>query len=141
MKPATALEIILWIKIVFTIIAWSFPLLLVPASGFQRMGMPEPKPILFVRLLGAAFFALFIGYALGVWDLRHGRTITNTVWVGIISNGSACLLLLYFGCSGAWREWGRFARGALWLSAIITGLITVGLVSAGLIAGGAAGRV
>ena len=139
-QPRTVLEIVLWVKIFVTIVFWSFPLLLIPASLMRKAGVPQPTPVLLLRLLGAAFLALLVGYLLGVYDLRRHLDVTHTVWVGIVSNGSACMLLVYYGYAGAWRDWRRSAQAVMWLSALLTGLLTMGLIVAGLITGGARGK-
>ncbi|MEK6282802.1 MAG: hypothetical protein AABN95_20795 [Acidobacteriota bacterium] len=117
------LKATLIVKILLTI-CWSAPLLFFSANQFETWGMPEPKPILFTRLLGAAFVALLVGYALGLRDLHLGTIPFNTILVGIVSNGLACVLLIYFGLQGIWSEWGEVTRYSLWASAILTGLIT-----------------
>lgn len=128
------LAVVLWVKIVFTFCLWSLPLLLFPVHWLRRLGFPDLTPFLiFVKLLGAAFFALLVGYALGLGDLYAGKDVANTVRVGIVSNGSACLILLLFGSRGAWSGWGGPARLILWLSAGMTGLITLGLFWYGIV--------
>jgi hypothetical protein len=97
--------------------------------------MPEPKPMLFLRLLGAAFLALVVGYISGLLGLSRGDDVRDIVWVGITSNGLASLILCFSGFKGAWKEWGILARIYMWVSALATALITLGLV-AGLFRGG-----
>jgi hypothetical protein len=126
------LKHVLWVKIVFTLLGWCLPLLTFPAPWFQALGMPEPRPLVFARLLGAAFLALLVGYLFGLHALKHGRPVRQTVWVGIVSNGSASLILFAFGLTGAWGDWGGVARAVMWLSAALTGGITVGLAMTGL---------
>ena len=121
-----ALKIILVIKIVFTAIFWSLPLLFFPKRAAELLRMPVPQPILFAHLLGAAFLALLVGYVLGLLDLSHNKGAGNIVWVGIVSNGSAFLLLLIF--AGQWSKWGTRAAAFLWVSTAATLLITLGLV-------------
>lgn len=116
------LEATLIIKILLTIL-WSASLLILSGTQFEKLGMPEPKPMLFPRLLGAAFLALLVGYLLGLRDLHLGKIPWNTMLVGIISNGLACMLLIYFGLKGTWTEWGKVPRYGLWASALLTGLI------------------
>lgn len=122
------LKITLILKMLLTI-GWSASLLFLSEPQFAYLGMPEPKPILFTRLLGAAFLALLVGYALGLRDLYRGKMPVNTMLVGIVSNGLACVLLIYFGLQGAWNGWGAVARYCMWGSAIFTGLITALLVT------------
>lgn len=131
-----SLHAVLWIKICCSLVLWCVPLLLFPARWFTWFGMPAPRPMLFGRLLGAAFAALVPGYGLGLYDLYQNQAVTeavrNVVWVGIVSNGLACLVLVVAGNAGVWDCWGRWARGTMWLSAGLTGAITPGLVWTGL---------
>lgn len=60
------LATVLWAKAIVTLILWSLPLLTFPASWFVWIGMPEPEPILFLRLLGAAYLSLVVAYASGI---------------------------------------------------------------------------
>jgi hypothetical protein len=129
------LATVLWVKVLFTLTFWSLPLLAFPASWFVRIGMPEPRPMLFLRLLGAAFLALVVGYVSGILGLSRGDDVRDIVWVGITSNGLASLILFFFGFTGAWKEWKRLARIFMWGSAFATALITLGLV-VGLFRGG-----
>lgn len=121
------LKATLILKIVLTI-GWSASLLFLTSTHFEKLGVPEPQPVLFTRLLGAAFLALLLGYVLGLRDLWRGKMPVNTILVGIVSNGLACVFLVYFGFQGTWSEWGSLARCCMWGSAIFTGLITVLLV-------------
>jgi hypothetical protein len=91
--------------------------------------------MVFLRLLGAAFLALVVGYLSGILGLSRGDDIRDIIWVGITSNGLASLILFYFGFTGAWKEWRRLARIYMWGSAFATALITIGLV-VGLFIGG-----
>jgi hypothetical protein len=129
------LATVLWVKVIFTLAFWSLPLVAFPASWFVRIGMPEPRPMLFLRLLGAAFLALVVGYVSGILGLSRGDDVRDIVWVGITSNGLASLILFFFGFTGAWKEWKRLARIFMWGSAFATALITLGLV-VGLFRGG-----
>ena len=126
---------VLKIKILCTLVLWSLPLLMLPSSWFVRIGMPEPRTMVFFRLLGAAYFALVVGYVDGLFRLRRGEDVRNTVWVGITSNGSASLILLFFGITGAWREWGIWAQLYMWVSLLATASITAWLVIAGFFRG------
>jgi hypothetical protein len=126
------LAIVLWAKVLLTLILWVLPLLTFRASWFVRIGMPEPKPMVFLRLLGAAFLALVVGYSTGLHKLSRGEDVRDIVWVGITSNGSAALILLLSGITGGWKEWGILARSYMWLSTLVTASITLALVVAGL---------
>jgi hypothetical protein len=129
------LALVLSVKVLFTLILWALPLLTFPTSWLVRMGMPEPKPMLFLRLLGAAYLALVVGYISGLRRLGRGDEVQDVVWVGITSNGSAFLILLLFGIAGAWKEWRILARIYMWVSVVATGSITLGLVVAGIFLG------
>jgi hypothetical protein len=125
-------ELLAWVlrvKILVTLILWTFPFLALPASWFVWVGMPEPKPMLLLRLYGAASLALVVGYISGLRRLGRGDDIRNIVWVGVTSNGSASLILFLSGIAGAWEEWGMLARIYMWSSALLTASITLGLVA------------
>jgi hypothetical protein len=126
-----SLRIVLWVKVLVTLVLWVLPLLVSRPSWFVRVGMPEPKPMVFLRLLGAAYFALVVGYLSGLRKLSRGEDVRDIVWVGITSNGLASLILLLSGIAGAWEEWGILARIYMWTSALATASITLGLVVAG----------
>lgn len=123
------LAFVLWAKIVATALLWAGPLLLFPVSWLRRLGFPDPRPRVFVRLLGAAFTALLVGYAWGLATLRAGVYPAGTVLVGAVSNGLACAILLHHGARGDFEDWGRPARWTMWISAAVTGLVTVGLLT------------
>ena len=126
MKP---LQLVLLFKIILTFGLWSVPLLGFPSSWLIAIGFPNPEAtIVFIRLLGAAYFALGAGYVLGYCDFSRNKDIGNTVTVGIISNGLACTILLIFGILGSWSDWGIWVQAFMWGSAVATGLITFGLV-------------
>ena len=120
------LKIVLTVKVIFTALFWSLPLLLFPGYAASLLGIPAPRPVLFLHLLGAAFLALLAGYLLGLLDLHHGREVRHTVWVGIISNGSAFLILLMF--AEEWSGWGTRASIYMAGSMVMTLLITLGLI-------------
>lgn len=124
----TTLSIVLLIKISFTLIFWCIPLLFFPSSLFVRLGTPEPQPILFVRLLGAAYLALTVGYLFGFDALHQGKNILDVTWVGIVSNGLASIILFIYGTMGIWSSWSNLSRFYMWGSAIATALITLGLL-------------
>ena len=88
--------------------------------------------LMFLRMLGWAYFALCIGYAFGLKDARVGVLNPGPIWMGIFSNGGACLFLLTYGLQGAWNEWDPWIRFVLWASCLAAGFITTGLVAFGL---------
>src|SRR5262245_1474780 len=116
---------ILKFKIICTIVVWGLPLLILPASWFPVLGVPVPVPIIWVRLLGAAYLALTATYGLGWIEIQKGRAATQTVWTGILSNGLACAILIYYGITGAWSTWSILGQFLMWLSVFLTGFITI----------------
>ena len=126
------LKLVLLFKILLTFGFWSLPQLLFPSAWLMRIGFPAPDAgSIFVRLLGAAYLTLGVGYVLGYRDLGEGKDIANVVPVGIISNGLACIILLIFGILGRWNDWGILAQVFMWGSAVATVLITLGLTLTG----------
>ena len=123
------LKLVLLFKIFLTFAFWSLPLLVFPPTWLIAIGFLDPgAAIAFVRLLGAAYFALGVVYILGFRDLSEDKDIGNVVTVGIVSNGLACAILLTFGVLGQWNNWGIGAQAFMWGSAIATGLISAGLL-------------
>jgi hypothetical protein len=125
------LRAVLWFKIGVTVLLWALPLLFAPRGVFRRLGFPDPGPaMVFMRLLGAAFVALLVAYVQGLGALGRGESTADTVAVGAVSNGLACLVILLYGVAGAYADWGRAARAYMWISALATGLVTLGLLTA-----------
>ncbi len=122
------LGFVLKAKIALTVVAWCVPLLFFPADLFVRLGFPSPTPEVFVRLLGMAYLALVLGYGLGLRQSQRGVYPAQAVWVGILSNGGACTLLVLHAAQGAWSGWGLLAQAFMWASLVGTGAITAGLV-------------
>ncbi|MEM1112245.1 MAG: hypothetical protein AAGI11_10090 [Pseudomonadota bacterium] len=89
---------------------------------------------MFVRMLGWAYLALCVGYAFGLSASLQGERLRGPIWVGIVSNGGACLLLLYYGVQGTWSDWGAFVQFTAWSSTAATALITAGLLRYGVFA-------
>lgn len=120
----SVLEWVLWIKIVVTVILWAGPLLFFPGFAFSRLGVPSP-PMLFIRLLGAAYAALVVGYWFGAMALAQGDFPLGVVWMALISNGLATLVLFAHALAGTWREWGAWARAYMWISLCTTATLAV----------------
>lgn len=122
------LQLVLLFKIFLTFAVWSLPLLILHPLWLIAIGFPDPGVlIVFIRLYGAACFSLGVGYVLGYLNLSRGENIDNTVIVGIVSNCSAFIILLIYGLSRSWINWGKYAKIYMWGSTIATGLITAGL--------------
>jgi hypothetical protein len=123
------LKIILLIKIFFTAMFWSLPLLFFPVEASELLGAPVPHPVIYSRLLGASFFALLIGYIHGFIELHKGHNIAHPVLIGIVSNGLAGMLLLLY--REEWTLWSIKARYFMWVSVSVTLFVAVGLVVCG----------
>ncbi len=127
------LAIVFIVKILFTLFIWCIPLLFFSSKLLAFAGIPEPINVIYLRLLGMAYAALMVGYIFGLITTLHGGYPIEVIWVGIISNGGAFLLLLIYGLLKAWHSWGLFVRIVMWISILATGGITFGLVFAGLL--------
>jgi hypothetical protein len=114
-------------KISTTVLFWCIPLIIFPASILEAVGFPSQPTYMFVRMLGWAYLALCVGYAFGLKASLHGQRAAGPIWVGIVSNGGACLYLTYFGIVGTWSGWGGFVQFVLWSSVLATAAITTGL--------------
>lgn len=88
-------------KIAITLVFWCLPLLLFPGGWFVQVGFPAPEPLLFVRLLGAAYAALVAGYIDGLKGIAAGKDPTPTLRMGVCSNGLAFVILLGTGIRGS----------------------------------------
>ncbi len=115
-------------KIAITGLFWCLPLLTFPSPWFVALGMPAPEPLLFVRLLGAAYLALLVGYYSGLRGLDKGEYPAPVILMGIASNGLAALLLAYFGICGTWASRGSGATLFMWLSALGASSMTFSLL-------------
>ena len=119
-------------KIAATIVAWCVPLILLPVSWLEALGFPQQETYMFVRMLGWAYLALCVGYWFGLQASLQGKRAMGPIWVGIVSNGGACLYLLYFGLSGTWTSWGMTIQVIAWGSVAATALIAAGLFAFGI---------
>lgn len=123
---------IICVKIFCTIVLWSLPLLISPVFFFELLGFPNPEPFIFFRLLGMAYTALVVGYILGALKLKKKEEYpSDTVWVGIVSNGGATAVLSVGALQGAWSQWGTSAKAYMWVSLACVALITIGLILSG----------
>ncbi len=123
----SSLSKVLIVKIAGTVILWCIPLILFPASVLEMAGFPKQQSYMFVRMLGWAYLALCVGYYFGLRAALAGQRLMGPIWVGIVSNGGACVYLLYYGVRGTWTAWGCGVQLIAWGSAAATALITLGL--------------
>ncbi len=115
-------------KIAATIFVWCLPLLLAPASWIEAAGFPKQDTYMFVRMLGWAYLALCVGYCFGLMASLEGKRAPGPIWVGVVSNGGACLYLTWYGASGTWADWGILVQAIGWGSVAATLAITLGLL-------------
>ena len=99
---------------------------------FALFGLPAPVPMVFARLLRAAYAALLVAYGHGFIEARRGVRPLAVVWVGLVSNGLASLCLTLHGFAGSWSSWPIRGQAFMWLSLVATSGITVSLAVVGL---------
>ena len=115
-------------KISATVLFWSIPLLILPPHIFVDLGvLTSADDSMFLRLLGWAYLALCVNYAFGLQESLKENVVAGPIIVGLVSNGGACLWLLYFGASGAWTKYAFFVQFVGWSSVAATFFITLGL--------------
>lgn len=123
-----ALITLLISKILLTAVAVCIPLLFFSPELLQRLGFLVPEATLFLRLLGIAYLALLVSYAFGVREARRGIYPAAIVWVGIVSNTGACLILSLAAVQGSWAHWGQLARLSMFGAQLGTAGIAAGLL-------------
>lgn len=126
------LPVVFVVKILFTLLL-CVPLLFFSSELFALAGIPKPINVIFFRLLGMAYVALTVGYIFGLISTLHGDYPTEIIWVGIVSNGGACLLLIAYGINGTWRSWKPLSRTVMWISTVVIGSISLCLIFSGLL--------
>ncbi len=125
----TSLRQVLAVKILATLLLWAGPALLLPPPWFAPLGIPEPAAhLVFVRLLGAAYLALVVGYALA-WraPARH----PGAVLAGVVSNGLAALVIVRVGIQGGLASWHGLGAFYIWGSAALTAALCAALLVTG----------
>lgn len=91
------LSILLWIKIIGTLLPVALPLLLLsPERINQTSGFEVSDPALY-RLYGMAVLALLVGYAGGYVQVLQGQYPIGIIAMGFASNAGAFLILLMTG--------------------------------------------
>ncbi len=123
---------VLTVKILLTTFLWCLPLLTFSPEMFALFGLPTPQPMVFARLLGAAYAALLVAYYFGLLEARRGARPLTVVWVGLTSNGLASVVLALHGIAGSWGSWPVQGQAFMWLSLAATSGITLSLAWTGL---------
>ena len=124
------MKLVLLIKIVVTTLLWAIPLLFGTPELFGYFGIPFPEPVIFLRLLGMAYFTLIFVYYNGYKLLKIRRNAAASeivVSAGIVSNGLAFIVLFFSGTSGAWSNWGLLGQIYMWVSMVLSFLFSVAL--------------
>lgn len=112
------ISILLWVKIIGTLIPVALPLLFLPIATVNRLsGFEASDPALY-RLYGAAVLALLVGYAGGYFQVQDGVFPVGVVAMGFVSNAGACAVLLLTGrgLKAPWEPafFGLIALGLAW---------------------------
>ena len=128
----SSLSKVLVFKIGATVLFWCLPLLVLPAGTLAQAGLPVEANAMFLRLLGWAYLVLCVGYGFSLQASLQGKRLLPPIWVGLVSNGGACIYLMYFGLTGTWGNWPWFVQAVVWGSVVATALITLGLYMFGI---------
>ncbi len=127
---STALRRTLAIMTIVMLVLWAAPALFLPAPWFPLVGIPQPPlaQLVFVRLLGAAYAALCVGYALA-WrtPARH----PGAILVGIVSNGLGALAILSVGSAGGFDGWSPLGAAYIWGSCLAAAGVAITLLVTG----------
>lgn len=122
----TRVRRILGAEVLVLLGAWALPALLLPPTWLTVIGIEEPpaEHLVFVRLWGAACFALAVGQALA-WraPLRH----PSAVLVGIVANGLGALVIVSLGTGGAFAAWPGIGAAYAWASGVVMACLATAL--------------
>lgn len=116
------LSLLLWIKIIGTLVPIGLPLLTLSKSKIDKLSGFEPSDVIVYRLYGMAILALLVGYFAGFLQVLSGVYPTGVIAMGIVSNAGACLVLIL---SGRARS---APHEALFFGLIATGLTSTTIV-------------
>lgn len=131
MRP---LSLVFLFKIIATVTVWCGPLLLLPTEALLDLGLPIGESDVFARLLGWAYLSLCVGYVFGLAAALKGKRAMGPIWVGVISNSGACVLLVL--SVPDWINWSYAFAATGIFSILATAAITAGLIIYGVRAEG-----
>ncbi len=117
-------------KIIVTLVCLCIPLLLFPREVYVYFGIPMEDSMIFMRLLGVAYLALCVGYFSAITALKSNQKPTAIIDMGLVSNGLAALVFLFYGATGSWQNWNLFAQVYMWLIMLGAFYICIGLFKA-----------
>ena len=112
------LSILLWIKIIGTLIPVGLPLIFLSKQRIEAVSGFTSSDVIVYRLYGMAIIALLVGYYGGYVQVTNGVFPAGVIWMGLMSNAGAATILILTGR----------ARKAPWEAAFF-GLIAAGLVA------------
>lgn len=118
------IKTVLLLKIIITAALWAVPLMLIPSSLLNSMGFPVVD-LMFVRLLGIAYFSLGVNYYFGYTWTKKNHFPVCSAWTGVISNGLSSIYLSFLILTGSILDWGRFAQAYIIVSALAAGGLAV----------------
>ena len=101
-------------KIGVTALGLCVPLIFFPQSFFADFNV-SADAMLFVRLLGIAYAALCVGYYGGLQLLENRSALQYVIYMGLVSNGFAGLVFLFYGVTGRWASYEIGLQIYLWL--------------------------
>lgn len=117
--------LLLWVKIIGTLVGAVLPMLLVTHPLYRALGFPEQDSLLFLRLYGLSTMALLVGYFGGIEQARRGELPRGVLRMGLASNGGQGLTLVGAGLLGAYDGWGAPAQFMMWALGLFIVLIAV----------------
>lgn len=102
--------------------------LLLKENNYKYWGLEFPQPSHYLRMLGASYVALLIGYWYGLLEAKDGKLLVEIIVVGVISNGLGAIILGYYGfIKKKWRELERRGRIIMWLCFAFATYVAIGL--------------
>ena len=127
---------LLWIHLVVTLFGGTIPVLFLPHALLVRYRLPVAEPVLFLRLMGAAFLGLSTMYAFGLARAYRGEDATDVMVIGIVTDGMASAIIWRYALGGMLDQWPSPTRSILYAAAAGLTALSLGLLAAGFHYGG-----